>query len=61
MINIPKIKVILSGYKSPYYPIKATWTINNITYTAVYESIDQAKSYFNNRYYNHVLFRGLTE
>lgn len=60
MINIPKIKVILSDYKSSYYPIKAVWTINNVKYCAVYESIDQAKSYFNNRYYNHVVFRGLT-
>lgn len=60
MIN-KTINVTLSDYKSSFFPIKAVWTLNRVTYTAVFESINQAKSYFNNRYYNHVLFRGLTE
>lgn len=33
------------------FPIVARYTINRVKYSAVFESVKQAQSYFNNRYY----------
>lgn len=44
------INVIIKPYKSEFFPIQASYKINNIRYTAVFETVTQLKNYFDNRY-----------
>ena len=46
------IKVKLEPYKSPFYPVKALWKINSVSYSAVFETVQQAKNYVIGKYIN---------
>ena len=45
------ITVKLEQYNSRFFPIKATWKHGSGYYTAVYETAEQARRDFINRYY----------
>lgn len=47
---IRPIKIKLNRHQSPYFPIKASYTINGVKYSDVYEDTDQARRYLENRF-----------
>ncbi len=45
-----KIRVTLSEYNSPFYPVQARWKVNGVGYNAVFETKEQAQNYFRCKY-----------
>lgn len=45
------MKVKLSAWASKYYPVMARFRLNGNDYSLVFESRDEAKRYFDGRFY----------
>ena len=46
-----RLTVRIEDHESPYFPYQARWKQSGTGYCAVFESKEQLKGYFSNRYY----------
>ena len=51
-----KLSVILTPYRSPYYPIMAKYKRGGVMYSEVFETIKQARNELSWRFYDGILY-----
>ena len=52
-----KLIVILSPYKSKYYPVQARYNKNGVAYHEVFETAKQARNELSWRFYDGILYK----
>ena len=54
------IRVTVSNYASPYFPLNARWKLNGVAYNDVFENMEQIKAYFSRFYPIEIKYIDLT-